>query len=68
MSSSPVNRLVTSRTNWVRRIDSRRGLGIFSSPPRQDRLCGSPSLVSNGYRELFPRGYIDRGGGIWPLT
>jgi hypothetical protein len=26
-----------------------------SSPRRQDRLCGSPSLLSNGYRGLFPR-------------
>jgi hypothetical protein len=32
------------------------GTRIFSSQ-RQDRLCGPhPSLLYNGYRELFPRG------------
>jgi hypothetical protein len=29
---------------------------IFSSPLRPDRLWGPPSLLPNGYRELFPRG------------
>jgi hypothetical protein len=28
---------------------------IFSSPYRPDRLWGRPSLLSNGYRELFLR-------------
>jgi hypothetical protein len=29
---------------------------IFTSPCRPDRLCGSPNLLSNGYRGLFPGG------------
>jgi hypothetical protein len=29
---------------------------IFSSPRRPDRLWGPPSLLSNGYRVLLPRG------------
>jgi hypothetical protein len=28
---------------------------IFSSPRRPDRFCSPPSLLSNGYRGLFPR-------------
>jgi hypothetical protein len=29
---------------------------IFSSPQRPDRFWGPPSLLSNGYRRLFPGG------------
>jgi hypothetical protein len=32
------------------------GSRIFSSPRRSDRLWGSPGLLFNGYRGLFPRG------------
>jgi hypothetical protein len=32
------------------------GLRIFSFPFRPDRLWGSCSLISNGFRGLFPRG------------
>jgi hypothetical protein len=28
---------------------------IFSHPRRPTRLCGPPNLLSDGYRELFPR-------------
>jgi hypothetical protein len=34
-----------------------RGVGVrVSSPRRPDRLWGPPSFLSNGYRDLFPRG------------
>jgi hypothetical protein len=36
------------------RFESWQGLGIFSSSPRPDRLWGLPSIISNGYRGLFP--------------
>jgi hypothetical protein len=34
---------------------------FLSSPQRPDRFWGSPSLLSNGYRGLFSRGYSGRG-------
>jgi hypothetical protein len=37
------------------------GSRIFSSPQRPDRFWGTPSLLSNGYLGLFPRGWS------WPL-
>jgi hypothetical protein len=33
---------------------------IFSSPRRSDRLWSPPSLLSIGYRRLFPCGYSGR--------
>jgi hypothetical protein len=32
------------------------GTRIFSFSRRPDRIWGPPSLLFNGYRELFPRG------------
>jgi hypothetical protein len=34
---------------------------FFSSPPRQKRLWGPPSLLCNGYQGLFPWGLSGRG-------
>jgi hypothetical protein len=36
------------------------GSRIFTSPRRLDRLWGSPNLLSNGYRRLFPGGKAAR--------
>jgi hypothetical protein len=41
---------------WVRR----QGQEIFSCPQRPDQLCGSPSLLSNGYRGMAPE--VERPG------
>jgi hypothetical protein len=43
------------------------GSTIFSSPRRPERLWGPPSLLSNSYRVLFPRGKA-AGAWSWPLT
>jgi hypothetical protein len=37
------------------------GLRFFSSLRRSDRFWGPPSLLSNGYQGLFPRGESGRG-------
>jgi hypothetical protein len=42
-------RWATGWTIGVLGFDSRRGLGIFSSPPRPGRPWDPPSLLSNGY-------------------
>jgi hypothetical protein len=42
--------------NWGIVIQVPVGSRIFFSPRRPDRLWGSPTLLSNGYRLLFLRG------------
>jgi hypothetical protein len=49
-------RWATGCTIGVLGLDSRRGLGIFSSPPRPERLWGPPSLLPIGYWGFFPWG------------
>jgi hypothetical protein len=38
------------------------GQNFFSSLLRPDRLCGSSSLISSGYRGLFPPPPVKRPG------
>jgi len=48
-------------------IDSRQGLGFFSSSPRPDRLSGPHNLLSDGYWGFFP-GDKTAGSRSLPLT
>jgi hypothetical protein len=41
---------------WGVRVRFQVGANLFSSPQRPDRLRGLTSLLSNGYRGLFPQG------------
>jgi hypothetical protein len=54
--SWPVIRISESRDNATGYGLDDRGAIIFTSPRRPDRLWGPLSLLSNGYRGLFPLG------------
>jgi hypothetical protein len=44
-------------TSWMTGgLNPARSWGFFSLPPRPDQLWVPPSLLSNGYQELFPWG------------
>jgi hypothetical protein len=51
-SVSIENRLRCGRPGFSSRQG--RWWDLFSSPQGPDRLCGPPSLLSNGYQELLP--------------
>jgi hypothetical protein len=44
-------------TGWPARcqFESELGANIFTSPRRPDRIWGPSSLLSKGYRRIFPR-------------
>jgi hypothetical protein len=46
-------------SDWIRAggpgFDFHQGYGFFSTPQPPDQLWSPPSLLSNRYRELFPR-------------
>jgi hypothetical protein len=62
-SVSIVTRLRDGRLGF----DYRQRQGFFTSPPLPDRLWGQPSLLSNGFRDYFPRSKAV-GSWSWPLT
>jgi hypothetical protein len=59
--AQPIWRLAMSWTTKVSEFESRLGARIFTSPCRTKKLWGLPSLLSNGYQRLFPRGYGGQG-------
>jgi hypothetical protein len=53
--------IAQSATGWTVWVRITSEAILFSSPQCPDRLGGPPSLLSNGYRRLFPRAQIGRG-------
>jgi hypothetical protein len=45
--------VLTRLRAWRPEFDSRLGQGLFSSPPRPDRLWGPPRLLCNGTKCYF---------------
>jgi hypothetical protein len=58
MTTSQLSRYSNWVTGWTTVkscFDSRQGMRYYSSPKRQDKLWGPPSLLFNGYQGHFPR-------------
>jgi hypothetical protein len=53
--------LFCARTDWTTGVRFPAVAFFFSFAPRPDRLWGQLSLISSGYRGLFPPGESGRG-------
>jgi hypothetical protein len=53
--------VIVTGYGWTAGVRFLSGSRFFSSSQRPDRIWGTPSILSNVYRRLFPRGLRDRG-------